>query len=214
MARQAGMSTGDLARKVAENEPEKLREELKARQKELGLDNMIPKKNQDVLQQLDDINLEKNNILDQMQKAKEARLKRTAEERKAKQKTLNQKAKMYFAQRERKARQAYESRRIVFHGGFSEYEDSIRMLPYRVMLKQLEQEQEKGGILLPESHGERFPRYLVVAVGDGSDGVEKGMTVVVEPWAGVEIVSGKDVYRAVTCDDILAEVEYITGDAQ
>lgn len=209
MGKQGGLSTGDMARKVAENEPEKLREELKARQKELGLDTMIPTKDQDILQQLEDIGVERNNILDQMQKAKEARIKRTAEERKAKQKTLNQKLKMYFAQQERKAKQAYDSRRLVYlGGGFDKYEGSIRMTSFRVLLKEIvDGEHEEKGIIVPETHTERFPHYKVLAVGDGCDGIEDGMTVIVEAYAGTEVVSGKDVYRIVTCDDILGEVE-------
>lgn len=209
MGKQGGLSTGDMARKVVENEPEKLQEELKARQRELGLDNMVPNKNQDILQQLEDIGVEKNNILDQMQKAKEERLKKTEEQKKAKQKTMNQKLKMYFAQQERKAKQAYDSRRLVYlGGGFDQYEGSIRMTSFRVLLKEIvDGEHEEKGVIVPETHTERFPHYKVLAVGDGCDGIEDGMTVIVEAYAGTEVVSGKDVYRIVTCDDILGEVE-------
>lgn len=209
MGKQGGLSTGDMARKVVENEPEKLQEELKARQRELGLDNMVPNKNQDILQRLEDIGVEKNNILDQMQKAKEERLKKTEEQKKAKQKTMNQKLKMYFAQQERKAKQAYDSRRLVYlGGGFDQYEGSIRMTSFRVLLKEIvDGEHEEKGVIVPETHTERFPHYKVLAVGDGCDGIEDGMTVIVEAYAGTEVVSGKDVYRIVTCDDILGEVE-------
>ena len=208
MSMQGGLSTGDTAKRVMENEPEKLKEELKARQKELGLEGMIPTKNQNVLQQLDDIKNEKNNILDQMQKAKEARIKRTAEERKANQKTVNEKLKMYFAQQERKMKQAYDSRRLVYSGDeFSKYEPTVRMTLFRVLLKEIRDDNEREGIIIPETHTERFPRYAVIAVGDGCDGIEEGMVVLVEAYAGTEIVSGKDTYRIVTCDDIFGEVE-------
>ena len=208
MSMQGGLSTGDTAKKVMEHEPEKLVEELKARQKELGLANMVPTRHQNVLQQLDDIKNEKNNILDQMQKAKEERIKRTAEERQAKEKTVNEKLKMFFAQKERKAKQAYDSRRLVYlDGGFSQYEPTIRMMSFRVLLKEIPEEGERDGIIVPETHTERYPEYSVIAVGDGCDGIKDGMVVLVEAYAGTEIVSGKDTYRIVTCDDIFGVVD-------
>lgn len=209
MSKQAGLSTSDVANKVFEREPEKLAQELKARQKELGLDAMRPTHNQDILQQLDDIKNEKNNIIDVMQKEKEARLKRTAEERKAKQKTPKQKLLAIQAYQERKAKEAYASRRMVFlGGGFDKYEETVKMMPYRVLLKEIKTgEQNADGIIVPETHTERYPHYAVLAIGDDCDGIEKGKIVIVEAYAGTEIVSAKDVYRIVTCDDILGEVQ-------
>lgn len=207
MSRQGGFSTGDMADKIAEREPDKLREELKAKQKELGLRNMVPTHGQDVMQQLDDIQSEKNNILERMQMERERREKRTAEERKNKKIPIGRQLKMYFAQQERKAQGAYASRRILFRdGGFEKYEPTIRMMPFRVLLKEQKPEQMKNGIVIPDSHAEKYPRYSVIAVGDCCDGVGKGMTVLVEAYAGVEIVSGQDRYRIVTIDDILGEV--------
>lgn len=208
MGRQAGLSTGDMARRVAEKEPDKLAEELKARQHELGLDNMIPNKRQDMLQQLDDIRNESNNILDQMQKAKEERLKRDAEKRKANQKTPLQKLKMIRSYEERQARGAYDERRLVYPGGgFEKYESTIRMMPFRVLLKEIDPPQSIDGIIVPESHTEKFPRYVVIACGEGCDEVEKGDVVMVQPYAGTEIASARTAYRIVTCDDIILKEE-------
>lgn len=209
MSKQAGLSTSDVANRVFEKEPEKLEHELKARQKELGLDAMKPIHGQNVLQQLDDIKNEKNNIIDVMQQEKEKRLKKTAEEKKAKQKTPKQKLQMILMYEERKAREAYDSRRMVFlDGGFDKYEETVKMMPYRVLLKEIKTgEQNADGIIVPETHTERYPHYTVLAVGEDCDGIEKGMTVIVEAYAGTEIVSAKDIYRIVTCDDILGEVQ-------
>ena len=207
MNNQGGMSTSDMARKVMEREPEKLRQELKDRQKELGLRDMIPKGGQDVLQQLTDIDAEKNNILETMQQEKEKRLKRTAEERKAKEKTYNEKLKIFLAQKERKAKTAFDNRRVVYQG-FGEYEDTIKMLPFRVLLKEEPAKECKDGmIVLPERRDEKYPLLKVVCVGEYVDGVSKGDTVIVERFSGIEIVDGKEVYRIVYDVDILCNVE-------
>lgn len=209
MSKQGGLSTGDVAGKVLEKEPEKLKEELKSKQKELGLRDMIPKGNQDLLQQLTDIGVEASHIKEQMAEAKERRLKRTAEERKAKVMPMNERLRLYLMKQERQAKQAYDSRRIVFHGGgFSQYEDSIIMTSYRVLLKKIDiGERNDGGIVIPESNAERFPKYKVIAVGAGSDGIEEGMTVIVEPYAGTEVVSDENIYLILTCCDILGTAD-------
>lgn len=209
MSKQGGLSTGDVASKVLENEPEKLKAELKAKQKELGLQDMIPTHKQDLLQQLTDIGVEASHIQEQMAEAKEKRLKRTAEERKAKVMPMNERVRLYLMKQERQAKQAYDSRRIVFNdGGFSQYEDSITMTSYRVLLKKIGVgERNDGGVVIPESNAERLPKYGVISVGAGSDGIEEGMTVIVEPYAGTEIVSDGNVYRILTYCDILGTIE-------
>lgn len=199
-----GLNTSRESERILKNEPEKLHEELKEKQKELGLRDMIPNRNQNVLQQLKDIEAEKNNIADQMQKAREAREKRTAEQRKARQFTFKQKLDMYLAQKERKEARAYESRRIVY----DEFDETrIRMLPFRVLVREDKLEQTDELIVRPETMKERHPRNTVVCVGDGIDELQSGDKVLVDTYAGVEIDCGKEKYRIVFVDDILLKLE-------
>lgn len=205
MNNQGGLSTGDVARRVLEREPEKLQEELKARQKELGLRDMIPKHNQGVFQQLADVDAEKHNIEDQMAKAREEREKRTAEERKAKQKSFKEKLRLYLMQQERKALDAYNKRRIVFDD-FEE--DKLRMLSFRVLIKQLNPIHKEGELIeVPDTHSDKYPQNVVICVGDGVDEIEVGDVVVADAYAGIEIVKGKEIYRIVYDEDILFKME-------
>ena len=202
-----GISTDGVKDRILEHEPEKFHEELRAREKELGLRDMVPTHNQDVVQQLKDIEAEKNNIVERMQMEREKRLKRTAEERKANQKSFKEKLNMYLAQQERKAAGDYKSRRIVFTGGgFEEYLDTIRMMPCRVLVKEM-RETYNGAIEIPQSHTEKFPRNVVVAVADDVDGIGVGDIVMAEAYAGIEVVSQGNVYRILFDSDILCVLE-------
>lgn len=202
-----GISTDGVKDRILEHEPEKFHEELRAREKELGLRDMVPTHNQDVVQQLKDIEAEKNNIVERMQMEREKRLKRTAEERKANQKSFKEKLNMYLAQQERKAAGDYKSRRIVFTGGgFEEYFDTIRMMPCRVLVKEM-RETHNGVIEIPQSHTEKFPRNVVVALADDVDGIGVGDIVIAEAYAGIEVVSQGNVYRILFDSDILCVLE-------
>ena len=202
-----GISTDGVKDRILEHEPEKFHEELRAREKELGLRDMVPTHNQDVVQQLKDIEAEKNNIVERMQMEREKRLKRTAEERKSNQKSFKEKLNMYLAQQERKAAGDYKSRRIVFTGGgFEEYLDTIRMMPCRVLVKEM-RETYNGAIEIPQSHTEKFPRNVVVAVADDVDGIGVGDIVIAEAYAGIEVVSQGNVYRILFDSDILCVLE-------
>ena len=164
---------------------------------------MVPTRNQDVLQQLADIDAEKNNIKERMAEAKEAREKKSAEERKAKQKSFDEKYRMYLIQQERKARTEYGNRRMVI----DDFDESrIRMLPFRVLVKELAPKREEGGIALPEMQ-ERHPRNVVLCVGDGIDEIAVGDIVVADAYSGVEIARGADRFRILLDSDILFKVE-------
>ena len=202
-----GISTDGTKQHILENEPEKLKDELKAKQKELGLADMVPTHEQDTIQQLKDIQDEKNNILERMQMEKEKRLKRTAEERKAKQKTFKEKLNLYLAQQERKALADYNSRRLIYlDGEFEDYIGTIRMMPCRVLVKEIREEQN-GLITLPVSHTEKYPKNVVLCVADDVDDIEIGDTVIAEAYAGIEIVSDKNIYRILFDKDILLKLE-------
>lgn len=203
-----GISTDGVRDRILEHEPEKLHEELRAKEKELGLRDMVPTHKQDVVQQLKDIEAEKNNIVERMQMEKERRLKRTEEERKANQRSFREKLSMYLAQQERKAVGDYRSRRIVFTGGgFEEYLDTIRMMPCRVLVKEM-RETHNGAIEIPQLHTEKFPRNVVIAVADDVDGIGVGDIVVAEAYAGIEVVSQGNVYRILFDSDILCVLEH------
>lgn len=202
-----GISTDGIRDKILEHEPEKLGDELKAKQKELGLRDMVPTHGQDVVQQLKDIENEKNNIVERMQMEKERRLKRTAEQRKANQKSFRERLDLYLAQQERRSMQDYNSRRIVFTGGgFEDYLGTIRMMPCRVLVKEI-REDHAGIIEIPQSHTEKFPKNRVIAVADDVDEINVGDVVIAEAYAGIEIVSEGNVYRILFDSDILCVVE-------
>jgi hypothetical protein len=89
---------------------------------------------------LEDIKNEQSHIHEQMEAAKEERLKRTAEEKKAKRKSFNEQLKMYLERRERLDKQDYEKRRITYlGGGFEQYEEVIKVTPFRVLVKEVKQ---------------------------------------------------------------------------
>jgi len=193
--------------KILRNENDKLQEELHARQKELGLRGMVPRNNQNAYKQLEDIKAESSHIKEQMTQAKEERIKRTEEERKAKRKSADELLKIYLAKCERKDKEAYEKRRFIFRdGGFSEYEDVIKMPAFRVLLKEIKVD-NINGIELPDSHFNKMPKYHVIACGEGCEDLEIGNTVLVEPYSGFEIISQKDTYRISFIEDILVTLE-------
>jgi len=63
----------------------------------------------------------------------------------------------------------------------------FKPLGERVLLKRLESNYEKGGILLPETHEGKQLQYLVIAKNDRVDGVEVGDTVIAVPDGGQKI---------------------------
>ena len=175
------VSTSNDKDKILKGDKDKLNEEVKSKEKELGLEGIRPLHGQNAYQQLKDLNNEAGHIQEIMGASKEATQKKKAAEREAKRKPLSEQLKMYFAQEERKARGEYESRRLVFlDGGFDEYEDTIRMMPYRVLLKRMPAVNGNGGIVMPDTHFEKFSKYRVVAFGDGCYDIEIGDTVMVE----------------------------------
>lgn len=193
--------------KILRNDKSKLREEISIRQKELGLRGMVPRNNQNEYKQLEDIKSESSHIKETMKQAKEERLKRAEEERKAKRKSADELLKMYLAKCEQKDKSNYEQRKIVFRdGGFGDYEDVIRMPSFRVLLKEIKEE-SINGIQLPNNHFNKMSKYKVICVGAGCENIEVDKCVLVEPYSGFEIVSKKDTYRIVFFEDILVTMD-------
>ena len=194
--------------KILKNDKNKLREEISAKQKELGLRTMVPRHNQDEYTQLADLDYEKNNIKDSMAFAKEQRIKKNEAIKKAKRKSFKENLKLYFAQRERKAKQAYDKRRIIFlNGGFEDYEDTIEMMSYRVLLKEIKENNSNSLIVKPDNFKEKFAKYRVIKKGNYCDDINEGDIVIVEAYSGIEIVSKQNVYRIVTIDDVICKEE-------
>jgi co-chaperonin GroES (HSP10) len=189
--------------KILRNEQNKLQEEIHLKNKELGLRGMLPRNNQDAYTQLNDMQNHANHIKEQMTQAKEERMKRQEEERKSKRKSFNELLKMYLSKCDRLNKESYEKRKIIFKdGGFSEYEDTVTMPTFKVLLKEIKKE-NINGIELPDTHVNYMPEYKVIAFGDGCEDIAVNQKVIVEPYAGFEIISQKDTYRVVIYRDIL-----------
>ena len=91
----------------------KLQEEIKAKQAEIGVRDMIALRGQDEFQQLDDLHNNAGKIQDQLAAADEARSireKPRKEEERRRRMEMSEEA--YFRLKERKEREAYERRKI------------------------------------------------------------------------------------------------------
>ena len=193
--------------KILRNDKRRLKEEIEAKQKSLGLRGMVPRHNQNEYRQLADIEYEKNHILETMQKAREERMKRQAEERKAKRKHPDELLKVYLKKKERESRMDYEDRKITYTGGeFSGYEETIKMMPCLVLLKEIIKD-NIDGVALPVTFKDKLAKYQVICCGDDCHDLNVGDIVMVEPYSGIEIESRKDIYRIVLMQDILIKVE-------
>ena len=203
-----GIQTDGTKDKILREDPEKLNTEVKAKAKELKLDNFKPLHNQNPYQQMKDMKDEAGHINDLMNFEHERNAARRAEERKAKRKTPRQMLNMILMQQERKAMEAFNERRITFiEGEFEKYLDRIRMTPERVLLKEMERDGEIDGIVLPEIYDEDMHHYEVVCACGEADGiVSSGDVVMVERYAGTEVLSGSRKYRIVFVDDIICVV--------
>lgn len=91
---------------------ERLQEELRQKQKELGLRGMENLKNKDELSQLKDLEKEKNHIAELMKEAEEKRKKAKTEEAKAKRLSFKESAKRYLKIQEERAKESFNKRRI------------------------------------------------------------------------------------------------------
>lgn len=203
-----GIQTDGTKDKILREDPDKLNAEVKAKAKELKLDKLQPLKNQNPYQQMKDMRDEAGHINDLMSFEHERNVQKRAEERKARRKTPRQMLNMVLMHEERKAKEAFDKRRITFiEGEFEKYLDRIRMTPERVLLKDIEREDSIGGIALPEIYEEDMSHYSVVCACDEAEGVVvPGDVVMVEKYAGIEVLSGSKKYRIVFVDDIICVV--------
>ena len=90
---------------------------------------------------------------------------------------------------------------------------NVRPIGDRILVEPIEEKEQKGGIIIPDTAKEKPMESMVVAVGTGKTGddgkkifleVKKGDRVLVSKYGGTEIkVDGKD-YRIFNGDDVLA----------
>lgn len=203
-----GIQTDGTKDKILREDPEKLKAEAKAMAKGMHLDELKPLKNQDPYQQMKDMKEQAGHINDMMSREHEENERIRAEQKKAKRKTPRQVLNLILAHEERKAKEEFDKRRITFiEGEFEKYFDRIQMTPERVLLKEVEREDNAGGIALPEIYEEDMSHYSVVCACDEADGiVAPGDVVMVEKYAGTEVLSGSRKYRIVFVDDIICVV--------
>lgn len=91
---------------------------------------------------------------------------------------------------------------------------SIQPLADRVLVKRIEEEQQtKGGIIVPDTAKEKPQQGKIVAVGPGrmtedgkriKPGVKKGDKVLFGKYAGTEVSMGNQEYLILREEDILA----------
>ncbi|MDR1433112.1 MAG: co-chaperone GroES [Puniceicoccales bacterium] len=92
-------------------------------------------------------------------------------------------------------------------------ETKIKPLGNRVLVKKLEeQEQIKGGIIIPDAAKEASQEAEVVALGSGRNDegkvlefeMEVGDRVLISKYGGTEVKFGKDTFVVLKHDDVLA----------
>jgi len=91
---------------------------------------------------------------------------------------------------------------------------TIQPLADRVIIQRIEEEQQtKGGIIVPDTAKEKPQQGKIVAVGPGKLSeqgkripleVKKGNTVLFGKYAGTEVTIGDDDYLILREDDVLA----------
>ena len=107
------ISGSDEKRRIAENDKEKLCEEIKAKTKELGLQKLKPLRGQSEYQQLEDMKTNREKILEEMQEAKETRIARDKRKKEdEREKRMKNAEKRYLKKKEIEAKMAYEKRKI------------------------------------------------------------------------------------------------------
>lgn len=110
----ANIFTDDEKKRIAEREKDKLKEEIKARHKELGLENMKPLQGQSEYQQLNDLDAEGRHIQETMKAEEEKRLAKKEKERKERiaRRSSTWAIERYKTIKEHQAKEAFEKRRI------------------------------------------------------------------------------------------------------
>jgi len=92
----------------------------------------------------------------------------------------------------------------------------LRPLGNRVLVKRLESQKQKGGILLPDSAKQKQEQATVVAIGTGKKDkngkiiaipVKVGDIILMDKYAGQEVQINDEELIIVKADDIIAIIE-------
>src|SRR6266436_3936919 len=93
---------------------------------------------------------------------------------------------------------------------------NVRPIGDRILVEPIEEKEQKGGIIIPDTAKEKPMESMVVAVGAGKTGddgkkifleVKKGDRVLVSKYGGTEIkLNGKE-YRIFNGDEVLAIID-------
>ena len=93
---------------------------------------------------------------------------------------------------------------------------NVRPIGDRILVEPIEEKEQKGGIIIPDTAKEKPMESMVVAVGSGKTGddgkkifleVKKGDRVLVSKYGGTEIkLNGKE-YRIFNGDEVLAIID-------
>ena len=204
-----GISTDGTKQKILENEPEKLNQAIKEKAKSLGISSIQSLKGKNQLEQLNDMEKYGALMSESIQEQKEIREHKTRERQRSWHTSSKIALRRFLESQEMKSKEEYDKRRIVFlDGGIKELESQLKMLPLRVLVKEIKDDKKQDELIaIPETHTEKHPRYSVVCVGEGVDEISIGDVVVAVAYAGVEIVSDGSVYRILNDCDILCKVE-------
>lgn len=204
-----GITTDGTKQKILENEPKKLDQAIKEKAKSLGLTDIQNLKGKNQLEQLKDMEEYGALMSESIQEQKEIREHKTRERQRNYHISSKVALRRFLESQERKSKAEYDKRRIVFlDGGIRELESQLKMLPFKVLVKEIKDDKKQDELIaIPGTHTEKHPRYFVVCVGEGVDEISIGDVVIVEAYAGVEIVSDGSVYRILNDCDILCKVE-------
>lgn len=91
----------------------KLREELRAKQEEYGITDIMPQKGQDELRQLEDFDKYKEIAAEDLENKRQERMRSRQRDREAnRERRSKEDLKKYYEAKERRAKEAYERRKI------------------------------------------------------------------------------------------------------
>jgi len=80
----------------------------------------------------------------------------------------------------------------------------------KIMVKEIQEDQvTEGGIIMPETATQRTPQLTCVVISVGkevSDEIQKGMTILCHPNAGMAILVDKEIYKVLRAEEIYCTV--------
>lgn len=85
----------------------------------------------------------------------------------------------------------------------------LKMLEFKILIEQVESSKEEKGIIIPDTAKTKQLLFTVVQLGEyACDGeIEEGDIVLVDRYAGTEVMIDRHIYRIVDESDILVKIE-------